>query len=199
MRLGDRLAGLWKRALLRGAAFRDAGRRLDLLYALEDPWEMASEREQHRFRETSARLREIAPHFQSVLEVGCGEGHQSVELLRLTDALAGIDISARAVARARARCPEGRFEVGGTADVARLFPGRRFDLVVACEVLYYVGDVAAAVAQLQAAGDRLFVTAYRQRAEMMRAHFEGEGWQEMAPIHHGETSWDCFVWRSGGP
>ena len=185
--------------MLRGAAFRDADRRLDLLYAIEDPWEMASEREQHRFSETMRRLADIAPRFGTILEIGSGEGHQSLLLQDVTDRLCGLEVSARAAARARARLPGARFEVGGVDDVARLFPGMRFDLVTACEVLYYMRDVAAAVQALQEAGDRLFVTAYRARAEAMESHFRGTGWRELAPIRHGDTEWRCYLWERGSP
>jgi len=48
----------------------------------------------------------------SLLEIGCGEGHQSAQLQLVCDRLTGLDVSGRAVKRARGRCPGGEFLVG---------------------------------------------------------------------------------------
>src|SRR5262245_13914409 len=115
--------------MLRRAAFNGAYGRLRMLYALEDPWDMASAREQHRFTETTHRLSAIARHFGTLLELGCGEGHQSVHLRALTDKLYGVDVSARAVDRARKRCTDAQFVTGDLESVPRLFEAAHFDLI----------------------------------------------------------------------
>jgi SAM-dependent methyltransferase len=186
---------LWKRAMLRGASFTAAYRKLSLLYAVEDPWEMASEREQHRFAGTNALLAGIAPRFGSILELGSGEGHQSLYLARLTDDLHGLELSGRAVARARRRCPRGQVSEGRVEDIPRLYPGRVFDLVTACEVLYYLDDTAAGIRLIQQQAQRLFVSNYRPRAERMRAALAGPGWRRLADIAHGDTVWECNLWE----
>lgn len=196
MRLPDALAQLWKRALLRRIAFSGARRRFGWLYAMEDPWDMASGREQHRFEATNARLSGVAPGFGSVLEVGCGEGHQSLHLLQLARDLTGIDISEAALARARRRCPGASFLRGTPAEVPQLFAGRRFDLVTACEVLHYTPDVGAAVAALQPVARRLFVSSYGGPLPAMRHHFEGPGWRSLPPIVFEQTRWECFLWEA---
>ena len=57
------LAALWKRLMLRGADFDGAYGKIRLLYSLEDPWEMASPREQHRFDRTLTQLRSLVLRF----------------------------------------------------------------------------------------------------------------------------------------
>ena len=53
---------------------------------------------------------------------------------QVCDRVTGIDVSERAVARARARMPGAEFLVGDVASLSAT--PRRFELVVACEVNY---------------------------------------------------------------
>jgi len=190
------LAALWKRLMLRGADFGGTYNKIRLLYSLEDPWDMASPREQHRFDLTLIQLRSLAPHFNDILEFGCGEGHQSLHLSALCDRLYGIDISAAAVARARKRCPQARFEVAALEAAQSVFADRRFDLITACEVLYYAVDIDGILTQLQARTDRLYVSNYKPRSDRMRAHFTCDGWRRLEDIRFEDTVWECFVWEA---
>lgn len=189
------LRNLWTRAMLRGSSFTDSFRRLKMLYSIEDPWGMASTREQARFAATTAMLEGIAPRFDSILELGSGEGHQSLHLARITDDLQGVELSAQAVDRARIRCPEATFHAGEVADVPKLFADRRFELIVACEVLYYISDAPEALAMLQDRTDRLFVSNYKPRAEQMTGLFDGPGWRRLDDISAEGTIWECALWK----
>lgn len=189
------ISRIFKRAMLRGSAFSGSYGKLRMLYALEDPWEMSSAKEQHRFEATNAHLSAVAPHFGTLLELGCGEGHQSVYLARIADEVSGLDISPRAVDRAGKRCPDGRFRVGRVEDAAALFPGERFDLITGCEVLCYAPDIRKILADLQAMTDRLYVSNYEARARTMRDHFAGAGWTALPSIRYDDTVWECHIWE----
>lgn len=181
--------------MLRGTSFTGSYSKLRGLYFQNDPWQMASDREQHRFTETNLKLAEIAPSFGSILELGCGEGHQSYHLLKLTDDFWGLDVSDRAVERARARCANGNFEVSELENLDQVLGDKRFDLITACEVLYYLPDIPQAIALLQTRTDTIFVSNYLERSKKMRRHFKGSGWTQLNDISHGETIWECFVWQ----
>lgn len=196
MKLLKHIEGLWRRVLLRGTSFTGAYGKIRVLYAMEDPWEMASAREQHRFAQTRAQLQTLSAAYDNILEFGCGEGHQSAHLNTLCQRLYGVDISAAAVARARRRCPEGQFEVAALEDAASVFPDQRFDLITACEVLYYATDIETILSQLQTRTDRLYVSNYKPRSDLMKAHFSGPGWRALADITFKETVWECFVWEN---
>lgn len=92
-------------------------------------------------RETLFRL--VGPlSGQSVLDLGCGEGHNARLLKRLgAGDVLGVDISGemiRLAEQAEAREPLGcRYQV---ADVAGLRPDRTFDLVVGAFVLNYAAS-----------------------------------------------------------
>ncbi len=186
---------LWKGAMLRGSSFTESYRRLRMLYSMEDPWDMASEREQTRFRLTNDMLAGVVPHYDRILELGCGEGHQSAHLAKLTAALDGVDISPQAIDRARQRHPEGNFAVSKLEDVPQLYAGQRFDLITACEVLYYIKDSGPVLTALQGMSDRVFVSNYRPRYEMMQHLFTGPGWRHLGEIAVEDTVWDCAIWE----
>lgn len=87
----------WKRLMHRDLRYRDRHRRLDELYRLSDPWEMDSDRERFRFQETNRLIESAFGRPATILEIGCGEGHQSEYLARICDWLTAIDVSARAI------------------------------------------------------------------------------------------------------
>src|SRR5690349_11073402 len=96
---------LWMRYALRGVGQADNHSRLDLAYLVPDPWKLDSEAEHVRFRETSAALERAFGRPRTILEVGCGEGVQSEYFAKQCDRLTGIDVSPRAIERARRRLP----------------------------------------------------------------------------------------------
>lgn len=195
MNLPEPLRRLWSRTMLRNTAFTRNYSKLRLLYSLEDPWDLGSDRERYRFERSNEMLRAALPQPGSLLELGCGEGHQTAVLSSLADRVVGLDISELAIRRARARCPRARFVVGTAEDAPRLFAGERFDLITACEVLYYTEDVGVLTARLQDMAPALFVSNYLPRSQAMREHFSGSGWRQLDTISFGETVWECFVWR----
>jgi trans-aconitate methyltransferase len=98
-----------------------------------------------RYGPTSRHTRRILARlldglaFTSLLDVGCGEGSALGYLhARYPDVrLAGIDVSAEAVAQARSACPWARFTVG---DFSAVPAGEQHDLVTCFDVLEHVED-----------------------------------------------------------
>jgi hypothetical protein len=156
---GARLKRIWMRFALRGVAYSNNYKKLNVIYMLHDPWRMDSPWEHYRFAETNRLILEKFGRLGSLLEIGCGEGHQSLQLKQVCDRLIGLDVSRRAVKRARRRCPQGEFFVGDvfSQEVKAQAP---FDLVVACEVLYYMSDLPTSLRRMQALGRNLLVTYY---------------------------------------
>lgn len=182
--------------MLRGTAFGAAYGKLRMLYAMEDPWDMQSPREQYRFKASKAQLAGVSEQYGTILELGCGEGHQSLFLQSLGDGLYGVDISPKAVERARLRCPGATFSVAEMEDVSTIFPAVHFDLICACEVLYYAQDLPAVLSMLQARTKRLYVSNYAPRSEKMRVAFSEPGWRRLDDITHEDTVWECYLWES---
>lgn len=122
------------------------------------------------------------PCYRRVLEIGCGEGVFSRQLLteRRAIELLGVDISERAVVRARARCadcPGARFHAG---DIFYAPLSGNFNLVVVCEVLYYLGGSVAALGKLAvqaltAEGCVVLVHPWPQARELHALFAQGSG------------------------
>ena len=184
---------MWQRIALRNIHYSDRHRRLDALYRMPDPWEMETERERFRFQETNRLIYRNIGRPVRLLEVGCGEGHQSQELLKTCDRLVGIDVSRRAVQRSAERCPHATFRVG---DVLSCNPLERFDLVVACEVLYYMQDVASAIERISDLGQWCLVTYFDVHADRLDPYLEGIPEVKSDRFHYGDTGWKAFWWRN---
>jgi len=120
---------------------------------------MSSLSEQYRFAETNRLILENFGGVTSLLEIGCGEGHQSLYLQEVCKHLTGLDVSSKAVSRAQKRCPTSKFFVGDifSQEVRDLTP---FDLVIACEVLYYMSDIQSALKQIWGLSKNRLVTYY---------------------------------------
>jgi SAM-dependent methyltransferase len=193
------IRAIWKRLMLRRLDFNDPHRALNRLYGISDPWEMTSKKEQFRFAETNAFIQRKLGRVGSILEVGCGEGHQSEYLERVAERLVGIDVSSRAVERARTRCPAQTFKVGDVHSVAASERDGAFDLVVACEVLYYMRDVRAALEAMRRLGRSVLVTYYQGQAEALRPVLDEIPGGVDVQFAFESTVWHARLWRHGGP
>ena len=189
------IRALWVRFWVRRVKFNSRYADLDRLYAIVDPWQLSSSRERERFEKTNDLIRSIIPDCGTLLELGCGEGFQTGELMKVTRQLSGIDVSPRAVARAVKFHPTATLRVGQAEEVDTVFSGCHYDLATAFEVLYYSQDVPRVLAALQAIADRILVTSYAAGAAPMRQHFMGPGWRRLDDITAEGTVWECELWE----
>jgi predicted TPR repeat methyltransferase len=108
--------------------------------------------------------------FASALDLGCGTGLMGEALQDRAAHLTGVDLSAAMVAKARQRDVYDELIIGDAVAPMRERPSA-FDLIVAADMIVYVGDLAplfAAVAR-SLASDGLFAFSVET--------FEGEGFK----------------------
>jgi SAM-dependent methyltransferase len=153
----DNLKNYWMRFALHNVGYSNDYKRMNTVYLLANPWRLDSAWERYRFEETNRLISKNFGRVGSLLEVGCGEGYQSLYLQQICDHITGLDVSRRAVERARRMCPNGDFLVGNLFSKAAGMKAP-FDLVVACEVLYYMKDVSASLQRLHSLGRNCLVT-----------------------------------------
>jgi 2-polyprenyl-3-methyl-5-hydroxy-6-metoxy-1,4-benzoquinol methylase len=185
----------WLKWQLRRAHDGDASA-MKRIYRLEDPWNLNVPEEHARFSETARLIRDrIGARFGSILEVGCGEGLQTEYLASLADRVVGIDPSPLAIQRACGRrIKNARFEFGElTSYVVR--PVEPFDLVTACEMLYYLPDLEHAYQRLNALGKTCIATYYPGVYERLDAFFQSKD-VEFATIHGRSSEWRVVWWSN---
>lgn len=182
----------WMRLQQRGTLYASRNEQFDKLYRISDPWQMESEREQFRFQETNRVIEQEVGKVGTLLEVGCGEGHQSEYLSRLCERLYAFDVSKNAVDRAKRRCPAAEISM---ADIFSYRPAvKKFDLVVACEVLYYVKDVPAAIHCMSKLASRCLVTYYQSGPCVLDPFFSHVPGMKSRVMQAGGVSWKAVCW-----
>jgi 2-polyprenyl-3-methyl-5-hydroxy-6-metoxy-1,4-benzoquinol methylase len=187
----------WMKYALRGVRQNDAHGRLDLAYKVSDPWHMDSEQERFRFAETNRVIRErLGVRFATLLEVGCGEGHQSQVLAQLADQLTGIDVSPTAVERARKRVPGAQFAAGDLYAQPWAGERHRFDLVTACEVVYYMSDRRRFLDTIDRLGKVCLVTYFAPAARKVEAEVMAMPGAAQTRFRFADTEWVAAWWRS---
>src|SRR5690606_7831886 len=117
-----------------------------------------------RFKATNQLIELQYGRVESLLESGSGEGVQSQYLSEISQALRGIDVSATAVTRARKLLPTANFQTGELIKQPWVTEQDKFDLVVACEVLYYVADVRKTLEAMNHVGKNCFVSFFTPEA-----------------------------------
>jgi SAM-dependent methyltransferase len=109
----------------------------------DDPWAFdTSPYEQGRLD----FLRDVVAdrHYRRVLELGCGAGHFTERLLPFADSVLGLDISAAAIEKAKARVSRSSSAAHVDLQVANVMETdlraeAPFDLVALTETVYYLG------------------------------------------------------------
>jgi SAM-dependent methyltransferase len=126
----------------------------------------------HRRRAILKRLLSIS--FESLLDVGCGDGELIVWLRERLPGhiqVTGVDLSGETIVRNRARHPHARFEV---LNIEHQHLDKTFDAVVCTEVIEHLDDRAAAVGNLAAMlspGGHLILTCPSGKVHATERHF----------------------------
>ena len=156
---------------------------------------MDTTREQFRFAETNRVLTEQAKALVGrLLEVGSGEGHQSEWLSRVTDRLTGIDVSPTAIKRARTRVPTGHFVAGDLYTQPWAHERGHFDVVTACEVIYYMSDMPRFLRTMDRLGHACLVTYFAPAARKVAVHVDAMPGVERSSFHYGDVEWIAAWW-----
>jgi peptidoglycan/xylan/chitin deacetylase (PgdA/CDA1 family) len=111
----------------------------DQNFETPDPWDYASPYEQEKYQRTLALLPDEP--IEQAMEIACAEGVFTSQLAPRVKSLIAVDISERALERARDRCAAHanvRFQYLDLVEDA--IPGQ-MDLIVCSEVLYFLKDV----------------------------------------------------------
>jgi predicted TPR repeat methyltransferase len=87
-------------------------------------------------------------HFARALDLGCGTGLAGAAFRDCVDRLEGFDLSAGMIAQARAKGIYDALYLGDVVDRLRTSPGAGFHLIIAADVLVYIGDLTPLFTQI---------------------------------------------------
>jgi SAM-dependent methyltransferase len=119
-----------------------------------DPWNFGRDRyDTVRFDGIIDAVQRV-PH-DSILEIGCAEGHLTRRLCDVAKTVVAIDVSPTAVARAQRAAPKATIIHGQLEEVTF---NEMFDLVVCSEAIYYPKDTSVAIRKLNSLGHFVLVT-----------------------------------------
>lgn len=169
------------------------------VYRVRDPWGLDVPSEHLRFKETTQMIRNrMGEHFGSILEIGCGEGLQTKYLAPLADRIIGIDPSQHAIKRAETlNISNATFEAGDLLNFPSSAKDCVFDLVTACEVIYYLEDnqLERAFQNLNQLGRMCVVTYYQGMYGRLDPFFNSKPVKSEA-LQTQSGEWRFVWWRS---
>lgn len=186
----------WMQRNLRDISDNDNHVGLERIYQKPDPWNLDSPLERARFEATNRIIESRFGHVQDLLEIGSSEGVQSSYLRRMCRNLYGIEVSPTAVERARTRVPDAQFFVGDLPSQRWLETGKRFDLIVACEVLYYIRDPRATIEMMNQLADACLVTFFTPEAYKLAAIVDAIPGVEKGWFTYDRVTWLMAWWRN---
>ncbi len=106
----------------------------------DEPWGISyRSSQQYRYKFCLQLLKRFSARYESVLDIGCSQGQFTVLLKDVASKITAIDISERAIQRAKKQYGEYeniKFEVGGLPLLP--YNNNSFNLITALEVLYYL-------------------------------------------------------------
>jgi peptidoglycan/xylan/chitin deacetylase (PgdA/CDA1 family)/GT2 family glycosyltransferase/2-polyprenyl-3-methyl-5-hydroxy-6-metoxy-1,4-benzoquinol methylase len=149
------------------------------LFETEDPWKYGSAYEQEKYQRQIALLPD--QKIGRALELGCAEGHFTVQLAPHVGHLLATDISSTALGRTQARCAAHKNIDHAVLDFSKdPIPGE-MDLIICSETLYYLADeaelrkIAPVIAAALAPGGALVMAhAHAVQDDMTRTGFDWE-------------------------
>ena len=187
---------IFKRLVSKNVDFSDSHHRFEMLYLVSDPYALTSDAEGERFTQTNRFIANHAPQTESLFEFGCGEGHQTLEFLKIAKRVVGNDISPSAVKRARRRCPQATFVAGNVLTMD--FSGFGvFSVSTACEVLYYLGDPDAHLDLLESVSRNVVVSYFNKPkySEKLDPIVARRNPFATEIVKAGPVEWKIAIWR----
>lgn len=147
-----------------------------------DPWDYRSSPYEHsKYDKTLAIILEQSQARSTVLEIGCSIGQFSGRLAEVFDEVTCVDFSEQALSAARGHNAAHRNIQFVRAPLQKLALGRRHDVIICAEVLYYI-DKSQVGAVLERLDEHLapggIIVTVADVPQAATADHYAEGWEE---------------------
>lgn len=187
---------IWMKFWMKNVLYGDKYGRFEKAYKVQNPWKMDSHVEQYRFEQLNRIIDDEIGGVENLLEVGCGEGHHTEYLHKVCNNLYGFDVSQLAVKRALERCPRATLTENDLFSYEPPAGIQKFDLAIACEVLYYIKDVPAALKKLEDLAHNCLLSYYRAGMHSLDEYIDNIPQMNRQIIEFGEKKWDIIWWKA---
>ncbi len=127
--------------------------------ASHDRWNIETSVHEKKRLRTLFEFCKSVPH-RSILEIGCAEGHFTKMLTTISEDVTAIDLSSISISRAKKRAPLAKYIVTTLED---FYPSKKFDLIVASEVLYYMPNKQESLSHLRRLGKIVLTSTFLMR------------------------------------
>ena len=121
--------------------YREINFLYEIIYFFKNPWNLNNESEMLRYKKINEYLLEFnnLNKFESAIEIGSGEGHQSFYLSQIIKSLDTIEISS--IATKRAKKQNIRNVNFKNINLYNYKSNKNYEVVIASEVIYYFNDI----------------------------------------------------------
>lgn len=108
----------------------------EMYQAFDDPWDQSKREKFALEKQIALQLIKNNSH-KNPIEIGCGHGHFTNEIQKVTGKATGIDISNSAIQKARSIYPHCKFECADISDIS-LIQTINPDCIMMVEISWYV-------------------------------------------------------------
>ena len=143
----------------------------EIIYFFSNPWKLNSKPEVYRFKSINNFLLNQNNNilYNHILEIGCGEGHHTEFLSKISKNITSIDISKNAIKKAKNKNITNAKFINKKLEL--LDKTNQFDLIIASEVIYYIKNVEIFMKKIESLNTKYLITIYSFEYEGLKSLF----------------------------
>ena len=173
--------------------YREINFLYEIIYFFRNPWNLNNYNETLRYKKINEYLLEFnnLNKFESAIEIGSGEGHQSIYLSQITKNLDAIEISSIASKRSKKR------NLGNVnfkkINLYNYKSNKYYDVVIASEVIYYFNDIEKFINKIETLGNSYFISYYYYENDILKKYFIDSKYKKYV-FEIDNSKWQFIYW-----
>jgi len=175
--------------------YREINFLYEIIYFFKNPWNLNNESEILRYKKINEYLLKFNKlnKFESAIEIGSGEGHQSIYLSHIINNLDSIEISSIATKRAKEKHLSNiNFKNVNLYDYNS---NKNYDLVIASEVIYYFIDIEKFIDKIETLGNAYFISYYYYENDILKKYFIDSKYKKYV-YEINNSKWQFIYWAN---
>ena len=167
----------------------------NLIYYFSNPWSLNSKSEIYRYEHLNNYLlkKNNKKLYNHILEIGCGEGHHTEFLTLISKKITSIDISSKAISRAKDRNLKNVEFINTLVD--KIDRSLKFDLILISEVIYYVKNIDDFLKNIESFNIKYVITIYSKEYHNFINRFKGNDFEKNNLYYNDLINWKIIFKR----